>query len=599
MKSKSTVIWLLIAALLSAAIWAQKKYWRAGLVAVAPLLPGLLTTDITGIQVTPAEAREISVARTNGQWVLQKPLFYPAQKTAVDSLAEALVKLVPVTRLTAADLREHKNPDVEFGFDTPRDSVVIAGGGQRRQLNIGKLTAPGDQVYVRVVGTDGIFVTDAGWLQWLPRAASDWRDTELVNASATYDWIVITNAGKLMEFRRDPTNQLWRMTSPLKARADGRRLATALQQLQGGQISQFITDDPRDLSSYGLQPANLDVWLGRGTNLVSGVQAGNNLPDNASQIYVRRAGWNTVAAAGKDAFSGWRGAVNDYRDPHLLNLTAPVGEIEFRGTNNTINYTLQFRGTNWVVAGEKYPGDAGSVQALLKILGDLRVSEFVKDLASAADLQSFGLADPAHQIILRAAPGDTNAPLAQLSFGTVETNRVFAKRADEESVYAITPSDYNNLFLFDAGWFYRDRRVWNFSETNVAQVTLHQSGKTRVLIRTGENKWSLGSQGILDNPPAVEETIHRLGQLTAAGWVGCDFSAEDGVKNYGLNPDNLSITVELKTGEKLTLEFGGELPALHSAFAAVTYGNERWAFIFPAVLYQFITTYLTIPPNAP
>ena len=44
------------------------------------------------------------------------------------------------------------------------------------------------------------------------------------------------------------------------------------------------------------------------------------------------------------------------------------------------------------------------------------------------------------------------------------------------------------------------------------------------LIRTGTNQWSLaaGSQGIID-PPAVEETVHRLGQLTAAGWIGRNY----------------------------------------------------------------------------
>ena len=72
---------------------------------------------------------------------------------------------------------------------------------------------------------------------------------------------------------------------------------------------------------------------------------------------------------------------------------------------------------------------------------------------------------------------------------------------DEDFIYAIAPEDFNRLP--EAGWEFRDRRIWNFSETNVAQITLHQSGKTRLMIRNGLNKWSLaaGSQGII-NPPA-------------------------------------------------------------------------------------------------
>ena len=94
------------------------------------------------------------------------------------------------------------------------------------------------------------------------------------------------------------------------------------------------------------------------------------------------------------------------------------------------------------------------------------------------------------------------------------------KRGDEDFVYALAHANQlDGLRL--SGDFFRALRIWSFSETNVAQVTLRQNGKTRQMLRTGTNEWSLapGSQGII-NPPAIEETIHRLGELTAAGWYG-------------------------------------------------------------------------------
>src|SRR6185437_11673357 len=110
---------------------------------------------------------------------------------------------------------------------------------------------------------------------------------------------------RAMEFRRDGTNDSWRMIRPLQARADSAKLATAFQQLRAGQATQFITDDPHaDLSSYGLQPAELSVWLGRGTNMDAGVEAGKITPENPAQVYARRIGWNAVVSANKDAFAG-------------------------------------------------------------------------------------------------------------------------------------------------------------------------------------------------------------------------------------------------------------------------------------------------------
>ena len=595
MKSKTTVIWFVLALSLFAFIWFFQTYLKPTAPVVTTLLPGLRAPDVTAIQVSPVGAPEISAVRTNAAWLLQKPLTYPAQAAAIETLVGALEKLLPATRLTAAEMPGKKNADAEFGFENPKFTIFIQAGDQRWQLLVGNKTAPGDQVFIRVVGVDGAFVTDAGWLLLLPRTASDWRDTALVDAAGNCDWIVITNGAKAMEFRRNPTNQLWRMTRPLQARADGGRLAAALQQLRAGHVTKFVTDDPRtDLSSFGLQPAELDICLGRGTNLTGGVAAGKNLADNPALLYARRDGWNTVVTADRDAFAGWRGAVNEYRDPHLLNLTAPVAEIEVHGENTFI---LRQRGSNdWAVVGEKFAADTDNVQAFLKMLAGLRVSEFVKDVVTAQDLQGFGLASPTNQILLRATPGDTNSVLAHLLFGAAETNRVPVKRADEEFVYAIAPADFNNLFLFNVGWYFRDRRVWHFSETNVAQVTVSQHGRTRQLLRTGENKWSLASgQGII-NPPALEETLHRLGELTAAGWVGRNVTEPE---KFGLNTNNLALTIELKTGEKWNLDFGTELPSAQTALAVVTLSGERWAFVFPPVLYQFISTYLALPPNSP
>jgi hypothetical protein len=42
------------------------------------------------------------------------------------------------------------------------------------------------------------------------------------------------------------------------------------------------------------------------------------------------------------------------------------------------------------------------------------------------------------------------------------------------------------------------------------------------------------------------------------------------------------------------VDFGTELPS-QTALAAVTLDGERWALIFPPVLYQFVLNYLTIP----
>ena len=594
MNSKTTGIWFVIAAALFAFIYFWEHHAH-GPAAPANMLPELRPAAVMSIEIFPAGALEICAVRTNGNWQLTRPVTYPAQTTAIEMLLSTLQKLAPATRISAAELREHQATETEFGFDNPQFSIIIAAGGHNWQLKVGNKTAPGDQVFLRVAGTDGAFVTGSDWLGLIPRSANDWRDTALVDSGNVCDHIMLTNGTKAIELERDATNHLWRMLRPLQARADSDHITEALQKLYAAQVSQFVMDDTNaDLAAFGLQPADLDLWLDHGSNFVAALHVGKPLTNDATQVFVRREGWNTIAASAREPLSFWRGAMNDFRDPHLLELTAPVTGIEVRGQTNFAGFTLQRRGSNdWAVAGEKFPADAENVQMFLKLLADLRVAEFVKDVVTPPDLQAYGLAAPARQIILRSAAGYTNAVLAQLLFGAMQTNEIFVRRADEDFIYSLSLADFSRLP--EAGWEFRDRRIWNFDGTNVAAITLRQNGRTRQLVRTGLNQWSLapGSQGII-NPPALEETAYRLGKLTAAGWVGRNITEPE---KYGFNTNNLQISVELKNGEKHSVDFGMELPRAQTALAGVTLDGERWAFVFPPALYQFVLSYLTIPAN--
>lgn len=592
MKSNNTWLWFVVATILFAFIFFFERHLHPSATLPASILPQLQIPAVTSVQIIPAGALEIRADRTNNAWRLTKPISYPAQTAAIEALLAALQKLKPVTRIGAAELHD-RNPETEFGFEIPQISLVVEADDRRWQLLVGNKTAPGDQVFLRLVGMDGTFVANADWLKFIPQSVNNWRNTALVDAgNNVFDSVVLTNGAKVIELHRDLTNHFWRMVRPLQARADSERITGALQLLQTASVTQFVTDDARaDLTGYGLQSADLDLWLGYDTNIFAAVHVGKSPTNDPTQVFARREGWNAVFTTAKDPLLPWHGSVNDFRDPHLLELAAPVAEIEVRGQNN---FVLQQEGSNdWHIAGEKFPVDVESVQQFIKLLTSLRVAEFVKDVVTAPDLPVYGLATPSRQITLRSAIGDSNAVIAQLSFAA-QTNGIFVRRTDEDFIYAITAEDFNRLP--EAGWEFRNRRIWNFTEEDVAQIVLQQNGKTRTLIHNGPNKWSLapGSQGII-NPPAIEETVHRFGELTTDGWIARNLT---GPEKFGFKPDNLQIVFELKTGEKFSVDFGAPISD-QTALAAVTLDGERWAFVFPPVLYQFVLNYLTIPMNVP
>ena len=458
------------------------------------------------------------------------------------------------------------------------------------------MLSPGDQVFLRVVGVDGAFVADAGWLKYLPQTATDWRETTLVEAGGGYDAIVLTNGAKAIELHLDPTNHLWRMTRPLQARADSDRINRALEQLRSARVAEFVTDNPQaDLGAYGLQPADLDLWMSHGGGLADGLHTGKTATNDATLVYAKREGWNSVVRTLKEPLAAWHGSVNDFRDTHLIDFTTPVAEVEVAVADNSNNhFTLQQKGASgWQVAGETFPVDAENVQTFIKLLGSLKATEFVSDVATPADLQTYGLARPLIQITLRPAAGDTNQALAQLAFSAPQTNGVFVRRSDEDFIYALDPTDLNRIP--ESGWEFRDRRIWNFPEQDIAGLTVHQNGQTRQLVHNGRNQWSLapGSRGQI-YPPTIEETAHRLGDLVAIGWVARKINKPE---LFGVTTNSLQIVIDLKNGQKRTLDFGN--PIASQPLALVTLDGECWAFIAPAALYELVLNYLTIPVNGP
>ena len=447
--------------------------------------------------------------------------------------------------------------DEEYGFATPQATITLQQPDYHVLLQVGARTAPGDQVFLRVVGD--IYVVDAGLLKYLPGSADDWRDTTLLNLkNLAFDHLAVTNGAKMVQFVREGTNSPWRMVYPLSARADNLKLGDALQRLESLRVQQFVPEQGKgDLETFGLQTPELELAFGLGTNPPVVLQFGKSPTNDSRLVYARRLGQNTVVTVANDLLAPWRDKVNDFRDPYLLTLKAYPPFVEVRG-QDSFSLEQQTNGT-WRVLPQGFSADAGLVKDFFAALNSLRAIEFI-DVVIEPDLPNYGLASPALRYTLRSAPtnspsGETNAIIADLSFGTNQAGKAFARRADESFVYGVSSNDFQRLPA--ASWQMRDRTIWNLSTNDIDRVIIRQQGKVRQIKRNGPYSWSLITKGSLQNELAVEETVRSLCQLTASAWVAR--GGQDRAR-YGFTDKGLQITLELKSGDKKTLEFGGPRP---------------------------------------
>jgi hypothetical protein len=595
MNSRNTWRWIAVAVLLLAFILIQQRILRKPNSSLTTILPRLKAASVTRVQVRPAAELEIRVERTNGTWQVTEPLVYLAQAVSIEKLLAELERLTASSYIPARELQNRPQTDKDYGFADPQASITVEQPDYTARLRLGAKTTPGDQVFLQVLGEEGVYVVKADLLSYLPRSVDDWRDTTLINLdSLAFDRVAVTNGANIFELRRDGAGKPWRMVYPLQARANNAKVEESLQTLHSLRVRRFLRPDAKpDLEAFGLRPPELELVLGQGTNAVARLQFGKSLTNDARLVYARRMGMDGIVAVSKDLVGPWLAQVNELRDPFLLTWSTPVAAMDIRGQES---FSLQQQTNDtWRILPQDLPADPGLVKDLLSALSSLQIVEFTKDVVIAPDLPAYGLASPAQQYILRGAAtnspsGLTNPIVAAVDFGTNQGDKVFARRQDESCVYAVKFADFQRLPV--ASWELRERRIWNFSTNDVARVTIQQQDRVRQILRNGPQDWSLapGSQGVI-NVLAVDETVKGLCQLTAVAWIA---RGDEHRNRYGFTAKDPRITLELNNGEKASVELSA-LSSPNSPYAGVTIGGQFWIFQFSTWLYDYVQRYLSAP----
>ena len=598
------LLWLLCGALFGY-IYFVERHASSTSLAAKPLPPllAIKASEITGIKLSRTNQLVLRVERLNAAWNLvgpPGPLFYPAETFAVEGLLQTLETLGRRNFIPLREISSRNGTMADFGLDLPQATLTLLANGRRIDVLFGSKTPVGDQVYIQLLNSPGIYAVSGEVFDRLPQTVNDWRDMALLNLEGlTLDRVEVRSAGRGFAVQVNPTNKMFYLSKPTPARADAPKVEAMLRVIESSRVVQFVSDDPRaELESYGLQPPEAEVIFGQGTNDLIVVQFGKSPTNDPSVVFARRLQQTNIVLVAKTVLAALQTSPADLRDRRLLSFPPEaVDTIEVAGLE-TFTAQRQTNGSWSVLEPQPLLADADLVGDWLRFLTRLE-GNVEKDVVT--DFAGYGLASPARLYSLKASITNaaglrTNQVLAQLEVGLREGDKVFARRRDENSVYSISLADFTRLPT--AAWQLRDRQVWSFATNQVSRVSVRNLGYTRQMIRDASGKWSFapGSQGIIRSTEALEETIYRLGQLRAAVWVD---RGEAKRALYGFTEESRKITIELKTGtdkpQILALEFGGLAPS-HFPYAIATVDGQSWIFEFPLPLYSRVVLDLGNPP---
>jgi hypothetical protein len=559
---------------------------------------------------------------------MTQPVVYPVQAYAVDKFLHALATLTPRAIITGQELQSHKNVSEDYGFDKPSYSIMIEQGDQKFMLYLGKPTAPGDERYTQVVGSDEVDVISSDFVKVLPMDADEWRDTTFVRLDdLTFDRLTATSGGTTLKFQRGASNNLWNMTDPTPSPANSGRIWRLLNQLRTTRVTRFVPENPPpDLAAAGLQPPQLELTLAEGTNQVLDLQFGRSTNDDSDEY--ARVGVQGPVLIARGQVDQWREGPNAFRDRNLVsraNLFQDLEQgfsIDATGAGGSTNFAVRFT-TNepkllYVIGADQlaYPVDGYKMQDFLSNLVTMQIAPpdasnaqafAVKDRVVAADLGLYGLAETnlVRRYVLTAMP--TNAAptlLAQLDFGSVNTNApgtMFVRRAhlaDDRGVYAVRSGDFAKLPATALDLM--EHRIWSFDASNVVQFTVTSNGWTRVLEHMGMHAWPpapVPGKLMITDPVkemSTESLVDNLGELEAQSWVG---PAGPDLRVYGFDDKSPRIELMLRDGETprtLKLDFGGEAPG-GGRYASVMVRGQKWVFVYGASDWRKLNNWIWWP----
>jgi hypothetical protein len=563
------------------------------------LLPHFNPSRVSSIEITHSN-QTVRAEFINGQWQLTSPN-YPAQSTAIAAFLDALAGLNRLSEISAADIVSQEYGLSPFGLDPPSANIKVQEGPNVIQLRVGSKTLIGDRVYVQPAGASGIFITEASLLEHVPASKNDWRNPLLINLSELdFDQISIT-AGRSLRLERDKTNQLWHLVEPWPMRADFDRVQTLLRELGNARVSQFVTDDPRvDLEPYGLQTPDAELSLSLGSNIVYQLQIGKSPTNDPGQVYARRLTQTNVVLVSRDLTDLVKQNFTEFRDRTLVSLPrSGLDSIEVHA-DEAFALQHQTNGQWQIVAPFQAAADQQLMNQFVDDLARMEIIEFKKD--AVPDFAPYGLQTPARQYVLKsvvatASPVATNQTIVQFGanptneFGKAEWDKIYCRRADENSVYVLRSSDMGNLPK--AAFQIRDRHIWHFESTNVVSFNVVQSDSQRLRLRdAATGAWVKND---LIQTAEIEETLHRLGEVQVDYWVGIGDTV---ARQCGTGSNTFQLTFNLKENgqtRQLNLAFGRLAMSGQMYAAAVLEQQKPVVFKFPAKLYEGVVHYLGIP----
>jgi hypothetical protein len=525
------------------------------------LFPELAAGAIDSFTVTRGDTT-VTAKKINDQWRVADP-DYPAHPERIALLAKRLTELTVSQKIAETEWTETGN-EKTFGLDEAKALVSWGSGGTEHSLEVGLAAMFGRKTYVRLPGTRDVILADGDLANWVPRNADDWRDLRLVPEDLEFDRLRFWGQSRTVELAKSGDGA-WRMKLPVDSAADQMVIRQLIQRMQLARIVQVAAAADKG------EPA-ATVRLARGDNTVIKMEF-RKPNDEEPTVLVKHSERGMVVIQDDGLLSLLRLPHDQFRE-HAV-FRRPLHEVD-SVTVDTINkFTVAKKpdGAWQVTEPNQFPADTMLVSVMLTNLRNAQIANFIKENAVADDFEKYGLSKPWLNLEINGTSVRGDRWKESIAFGTIDSKRAVA-RANGEPTIIDLPREQAILLPKEA-FKLRERRLWSFATNQVAGVTIRLDNKPTQFVRLPNSTWRSADNEALDQIQSamLEETVYRMGVLSAIGWVAEGKPAMEAT-SIKIGANQLTVEVDTADGPRqFRLELGNKGPLGRTRMMTSQYGT--------------------------
>ncbi|NLP13568.1 MAG: DUF4340 domain-containing protein [Clostridium sp.] len=180
-----------------------------------------------------------------------------------------------------------------FGLDKPVLISVKTSEGETAEVEVGNLTATKQAYYIKKKGENTVYTIALYAGEILKSRKTDLRNKYVLDVlSSDVTELALTKDGKVTFNAIKISDSGWNITEPIESGVDMIRLNTALTSFVRAEITDYIEEDAKDLSKYGLDEPSYVIKAAAGNQKV--ILILGDVKENYKEVYGMFEGTNEV-----------------------------------------------------------------------------------------------------------------------------------------------------------------------------------------------------------------------------------------------------------------------------------------------------------------